>query len=1131
MPRIPQETVDKLNQIPLTLVMENNGYTISHRTDNAVFYCCPFHPEKEGSFKVDRYPMPNQKQDGVPLAGYHCFGCGESGYGALMLQAALMRKKLGKDFRLVAEELAKIENLVLEGDERAMPVSDSLAKLGNLVVNGDHKNGFFHRAKPYAEPVDELCYVAKDEFSHADLRSLGCQVKQVFRRDWQQAGREVAMTEDGKPAFKYSFDQKFYSPNKESNFTPKMLTDRFNLYPVSEFITEKRKEKNKDGAETGHWASHHVVSTDTYPVFVFRYEDKDGWWCRKYEPLFRTTENSKTNYKFTWWYQGGMRRDEEMSTRLYGDVDVMRALETEEVKTCDKERRVVDVKVKKKDGSRTIVKKFEKLVICSGPRDAINVYFHSNVHVCFPHSETVEVPVKSIHRLREIAEEIYVLFDTDETGIKRANRLAMRFLDIKIIYLPKELKTLRSVRTGQPCKDAEEYFNYFPTLLKGIDGFYGQHINDHFMNLLIDAKPMRFWDKKETRHNKNTEDEYVTTKYTMNVDNMNQFLSASGMCVYNMGREVKFVDVGADNVVDIVEKDEATIRAKKKMKNYLKNNRVYNDPDLSNAISDTKRLNLSNLSEMSEGQLNFRSWGEDFDYLFFGNGAVRVTKDGFTKEPYSRMTYHTNREAILQDVEFLPMDMTRFFKIELNPHAKAMEDEFNAKRYAEKDPEKRRQLTNEYNTWKKLWKYRLVLGKDFGSMEQLPPLVQFIYDLGRIYWREEEAGMELPLSKKQFQDMHFINKFIGLGYILSRFRTDRRQQMVVLTDYSQAQGGKAYGRNGKSTFIKLLKLVRKGLDDVPGKQFLTDAANFAKNFTGFQQTVHAYVHIEDLRADMKDDAIYNLVQQLPVKDLYQNVKRIPMEESPKIAVTMNHRLDVESPSTYGRMWPMLASDYYHDESFDGGMELRTPETKFGRDIISMVTEEEANFNRNLLAYALQCYFWYISTQEKGVIRPPMDEDGKRSVMRSTLSKEEGPLYDWAVNFFSHKWHYERPIAVREMVISYLDYTGQEVTSDNTSHYSRTYKQVSAFALKYCARLDITVNPDVVYKSPTQKSERRVRTVTWETVFGIDGKPLVPRVRRKGESKEGATCWYFYKKGDEPKQSDHVLPAPDQDPDY
>ena len=1098
-----------------------NGFTATRKTEEHIFYRCPFHPEKEASFKIDRKADFRQRQGDIALAGYYCYGCGKKGYGAIMLQAALMEKELKKDFRRVASELAELAFIDLD-DDGSIEVTDSLARLENLVVDGDHKNSFFHRAKIYAEPMDELCIIKKEGFTHFELRSLGCQVQQVFRPDYNHPGSRNAITDkNGDGIYKYSFGRGFYNHAlQECNFDPSLLSERFNLYALSGFITEKRWK----GEERG-WRSYEVTSTPTYPIFAFVYQDKQGWWAKKYEPLFKQVadKNGKLppNYKFTWWYEAGKRRDEEMSNRMYGDVDVMRALEGGQVETTDNTHPTIDV-FQKAGGEKKRIRKFKRIIICSGPRDAINVYFHSDAHVCFPHSENVEIPVSVIKRLREIANEIFILYDIDDTGIKKANRLAMRFLDLKVVYLPRALKNYISSRTGKPCKDAEEYFNHYHSALKGINSFYGNDINDHFANLLADAKPMQFWDMKETRHAKNTEDEYTTRKYTMNVDNMNQFLSASGMFAYGAGKSSKFVDVGTNHVVELVEKEDATICAKRKMKDYLGNNRHYNTPELSNAISDTKRLNLSNLSEMSEVNLNFRSWGEDFDYLFFRNTAVLVTANEIRKVPYSHLSYHVNKEAII-DEDFEPMNLSRYFEITEHPRMKDILKQYEINRYAMKDGEERKRALAELKAQEKVWKYHLSLKK---PMEEMPPLVQFIYDMGRMFWRDEEQTGDLPVEKRQFQDAHFINKIVGLGYMLSRFRTPTRQQMVTITDYTRANGGKASGRNGKTTFAGLLRLVRKGLDEIPGKQFQIDTANFAKNFSDFTQTVHSYVNIDDLKTGTNAEYFYNVVRRLPVKNLYHDMTLIPPEESPKIIATMNESFDITSPSTYGRMWPMLVSDYYHDESYEGDMELRSPETKFGYEIVDAAPEEEKMFNRNLLVYALQLYFQFAS-KEKGVIRPPIGREGAISIAAADINDER--FTRWAGGFYSDANHFERPIAFREMVIDYLDANSLPV--NNASIY-KTSGEFREKMFKYCRHLNIIINPDVVYRKENDedklKKKRVVRRQAWETVFNGD-VPVEPRVRRKGAGTTTPDCYYFYHQGNVPREFGKVLMAPDEDP--
>lgn len=1086
-----------LNAIPLTKVMEENGHTIAYRTAKEAYYRCPFHNEETASFKVDLHPTGGHAADGSLLAGYHCFGCDKGGWGALMLQAALMGVSLKEHFREVA---------------------DKLAKMANLVIEGDHKNGFWHRAKEYAEPKDEICILRKEGFTHAELRALGCEVQQIFTRDYRKPEEERAATDEEKrPLYKYSWGEGFYKRScNKCNFDPSVLAERFGLYALSGFITEKRT-RQRDGKEV----SYEVKATDTYPIFAFCYEDKKGWWLKKYEPLFRQVAdaqgNLSPNYKFTWWYQNGVSREEELSRYMYGDTDVMRALAGEPVETRDASHPTVTVTVKE-GRNRAEVKKFKRLIICSGPRDAMNVYFHSDAHVCYPHSEGVDIPAQIIFRLREIANEIFILYDIDKTGVKMADRLAMRFLDLKVIYLPQELKSIRSSRTGKPCKDAEEYFNFFPSVLNNIEAFYGADINTHFANLLADAKPMCFWTEKATRHNKNTEDEYTTIKYTMNVDNMNQFLYASGMCAYGKGGSVKFANVGTDNIVDVVDSSEATIMAKMKMKNYLKNNHYYNRPDLSNAISDTKRLNLSTLSEMPVRELDFRAWGSDFDYFYFADAAYRVTADAVERVPYAKMSYYVNRGAILSDVEFEPIDMRRYFEIIPNPQLDLMQKQYEVRKHNATKEEKRL-LKIEFKAKKKLWEYQLVWNT---PIEKCPPIIQFVYDLSRMFWKREAENGVLTEEERQFQDMHFINKVVGMGYILSRFRTPMRQHMVMITDYNIKRGefkNKASGRNGKTTLMRLLGLVRKGLEGVPGANFHTNPDKFATNFSKFQRTKDSFVGIDDLHCNVGPEVFYNLTEQLQTRSYYHDMEQTPLEESPKIVATMNNPFDLSVQSTYGRVWPMLVSDYYHEEAEDGSMDEWTPGLKFGCDFVKGCSEEEKQLNRNLLVYCLQCYLKYAS-EKSGVLRPPLGYEGSLSLASAEIGDPK--LMRFLSVFFAKAWHFERPISRKEMYIDFCDSAGIPVNRATVGTNHQVFWEKVRI---YCKWMNISMNPPIVLTTETDKKVGSPRVAAWETVFDGD----IPASPHKRTLQPSVRCVYFYRIGEIPRDPKQILQAPDTDP--
>lgn len=109
-----ESTIDQLNRLPLDEVMRNNGYhTYVKVGDKYKKYLCPFHADKDPSFRVDLNPSDKQA-----YAGFYCYSCGDSngskGVGAIMLQLKLL-EAAGKphDFPDACKQLAKDFNIVI----------------------------------------------------------------------------------------------------------------------------------------------------------------------------------------------------------------------------------------------------------------------------------------------------------------------------------------------------------------------------------------------------------------------------------------------------------------------------------------------------------------------------------------------------------------------------------------------------------------------------------------------------------------------------------------------------------------------------------------------------------------------------------------------------------------------------------------------------------------------------------------------------------------------------------------------------------------------------------------------------------------------------------------------------------
>ncbi len=1049
-----------LNRLPLEQIMRLSGHHMTYETEKNYFYRCPMpgHTDSNPSFSIDK-PSANG------LQRFHCFGCGVSGIGALDL-------------------VAKMNSLDKDIDENK--VITILAKMFNLTIDGDDKNSTYHRSIK-TEPSIETIYDYM-EMGPNELHALGCKVQQLMVTEGDR--RTAVTNKDGDPIYRFSWNKDFYEDAEgRADFDPHTLEETFGIHAVKSLITEQRV------GEDGKLCSYNVTSTPFYPIFEFRYYDEKGWWSRRYEP-YSKPDKKGVNYRFTWWWQNGKSRYGELKYKVYGDKQLMDAMVTGVVQTDEHSDHPTITVLDKNTGKVTT--KFKRLIICSGPRDAMNVYYHSNAHVAWTHSESVGILPATIQRMKEVADELFILYDIDKTGLKRMESLALQFLDLRVIYLPFDLMSLRSSRSGKPCKDAEEYFNYYPSKLVKSQDFQNRSINNHFETLIRKAKTMKFWDARHATTRDADGNKVQIHKYTMNIDNMAQFLSARGVKQYKDScGESRFVIIN-ENIVEVLSDAEIQKRAKKIMKEYINNHEWIYNPDLSNAISESKRLNLDSLNEIQEVELNFHAWGEEFDFIFFRNGALLVTPDKVELKPYSSIPFAVNQQAII-DADWAPTKEP-WFEISENPMVKEHQKEYEDRIDNSQTADERQQNVSAWKDFRKLWSYKLTLLK---PLEECPPVFQWLYNMGRVYWRIEESQGHLSEEQKQFHDAQFVNKAGAIGFLLSQFRTAKRQQMVTITDYSLMVAKKASGRNGKSTIgDQLLPLVRN-VYHVQGKAFKSRAETIGQNFHDFKLTVNNLIDIDDLSSNIDAETFYNLTTQISVKNLYNNEILLSKDESPKIFMSYNKEFDLESPSTFGRIYPMFASDYYHEENIYGDTNRRTPETEFEEDIFKPKNEEELQQAREMLVYFLQFYLRENKSKGAGaIIYPPIDKHKKMEMLYSKLHYPH--FVDWANLFFEKSHHYGRPVAINEMVISFLLWQGEKaITVRNIEHTRDNWRRDMMI---YCQLHNILLNPDVVSSGDSDRKRNVVRTTAWCAARTATGEYNLEVPRQK---LQGQDCWYFY----------------------
>lgn len=1091
-----EKTIQQLDSLPLPSVMEANGYAAAFKTATSVFYRCPFHDDKDASFSVERFP-----RNGHSVAGFHCFGCEANskesdGRGAITLQMRLNVRS------------GNIE----PGKSNWLKAQEDLAKKFNLILEGEHLNNRFHRREAVSAQEG---YTFQEKpggtpFTHEELRALGCQVQQVYTSGTHRGeeGSESVRDEKNNPIYKYSFGKDFYRRDcPGNNFNPEQLKELFSLYSLESFTTPAEKEKDGIGM-----ISYRYDAKPHYPIFFFRYEDEKGWWGRKYEPLFKQTRDKSgklsPNYKFTWHWQDGKKRT-DLGGMVYGDKDVMEALKTGVVASRDEEGHPTVNAGEKENGQYITKRKFKRIIICSGPRDAINVYFHSDAHVVFPHSESTEISDAVMQKLFSIGAEVFVLYDIDKTGITQMHRLAFRYLHLKVIYLPEDLKEEENPRSGKACKDAEEFFNFYPRVMARDEQKAADNVNNRFKGLLKTAKWMQFWDVSYSQpKGEDGEKGDVIRKYSINFENATQFLAANGFYVYKDESGNKKYVLMKNNIVDIIDEKEAMSEVRRIMKEFLEYNYRHYRLELVNAIATQKRVSGDSLRNIKETKLNFVSWGEDYEYFFFRNTAVKVTADAITPVAYKDLDFHVNRKAIM-DYDYRS-GLAPLFEITENPDFQRMKERYaqDMARPGITDTDRTR-LTSEFTDNERLWRFKLRFTE---KEEDRCPALQYLYDISRIHWRKQETGLHLTVDEKQRQDMHFISKANAIGYVLHRFRTRKLQQMVVFTDYSVRSESTSSGGTGKSTVESLIEQVRK-VRHINGKSFKRKD-NMPKNFQEFRDTEDSMFFIDDLRGDILDEDFYNITERITVKTLYNNEMTLTPERTPKIFITTNKSsFDHSNPSTRRRIMFGWVSDYYHPVSEDGRERERTIATKFGKDIILNATKEERLQTALMM---MQCCQFHLRIQNELVA--PLEGDALNRQMYSAIRDEV--FIEWANRYFENPWHFERPLSRKEIIKDYLDYRGEEVTRSSIRRNKKKFFEAMEI---YCRHNKYVMNPEITKRADTSSDAPRRKA--WETVFAED-RPNKSGIRRVTDT--SVPVCYFYRLEDVPKVEAQVLGVPETD---
>lgn len=1040
--------IHKLNSISLVEVMRANGHEPVRvpKDGGVVAFLCPFHSDHNPSFTVEQ-----KATDGHDAPGWGCFGCGRRGFGAIALQAAL----LGYD------------HTALKGKEQVVAMQ-RLIDDHDVEVDGMVATTPEERTEAIA-PQD--CEFEPAEWTAEHLKALGFRVSEPV---------------DG--VFRCSLDREFWRSRGEQKTAQEwgeVLEREFHVFPCASFITDPVDAKQ------GGKCSLKIPARPFYPVFAFNYE----WGIKKYEP------KAHGEYK---WYWG--RKKGNIATKIYGDSVAVAALGQMTAEPGEHTPGAPWFSDSMKDRRHPVVNaddakkaKMKRLVLCAGPRDAMQMWAATDAHVVWLHNERAGIRdgvveewlCALLYRMTQVAVDVYVCYDNDQTGVTCSSSIALENPAIHWVRLPKEMKPLKDVT------DFVTNFNriqrlYSPDLRKA-------NPNDALMRMLKNALTMQFWlDKPTTKKSRDGNDKEMNVRYVLSVANLLQFLDAKGIrsMVDERGNRA-FYQLSYNNTYRYLD----TSRTGNQLESVCRTAMLdwidahISDDDapfkanLVNTIYTGKGLDQRTMSTMPSSPIDEHSWGEDFDHFFFQNGAVKVTKDKIQVLSYTSLPYVTNEECILPG-EFHTVSQP--WHIIINPKY-----EEEKKKHLEiskkcKTPDMRAAENTRWIQWEQLWKYKLVMDR---PLEKMPMHFRFLYNIGRIFWEKESYGETLTATEKQMQDMHFINKVHAIGYAITRHRSRARQQIVHMTDYAVSDEQRASGRNGKSAVIDMLASVRPASANVAGKSINGNNLTLSILLGDVVAGVHSLVGVDELPDGFKAEELYNAPTSLVCKTLYKQPVTLRGEDVPKLFISSNKPFDRSSGSTKGRIYPCFTSDYYHAASDDGRWLGFAPEDEFKEqygvsEVANGLPGDLLNELRNLLLACAQFFF----QQPSDTILPPAEF---RSLRRELYAMtRDSNLTDWLLAYFEDvpdNPHIGQPIPPQEMAISLLDKEGEAVTNEGIEKAKRRITKY----LKPCLnRMGIVMDPPVVLDSASYRRHGGRYMRAWVTQLDGDGRPIEQTAKNK-----------------------------------
>lgn len=777
------------------------------------------------------------------------------------------------------------------------------------------------------------------------------------------------------------------------------ICKKYKLFPVNFYATKK------DGVIK------EFYSTEHYPILAFVNEhetgDKKGQkWIKLYFP-----KSQDKKYRFR--YINGKPKD-----FVFGLKEVKEKFNSiQEAPQTDEDGKESEPKIKK----------LERIVICSGDRDSLNMASFGEF-VVWMNSETEGIDRKFFARLAEMATDVINVPDLDPTGRRQGLEAALNNIDLKTAWLPADVTSKVDFR-GKYRKDFTDFcsqYAYNPAVLK------------RKVNLLLEnALTVRFWTKSISQKG--------AISYTPSPTNIYYFLKCNGFYrIADENNDKGFIYVRIqDHLVTEVHPNEI----KDFIQNYLIEKREelgdrWIPKELLNKFYQPQALSEAIFTSVPKTTFIPTRSTDKVEYFHFKNQIWEISKEGTKLLDIKSMTTH------VWDYKVLEQRVKRLYNKDLDS-SKIFIDEpyFN--------------ITRKDDVWNVD-----ILKKDC-------EFLNYMINLSRVQWEAEFDGLSdsarakyleenrfaiksdrLPEEFNEIQQHHLVNKIFALGYLLHRYKLESRPWVVVIMDNEVVLDDTSCGGTGKSIFTKAPRVFLESKEieaNVPNlfdDRFLYDGVTPQTDYIYFDDADKKF-QFRPLYAKTTGDFTVNPKNKTPFV--------IPFADAPKFAVSTNFVINDNSPSTIRRTVEVTASNWYHAEDANG-QNGHTPEDDFGHMLFSGWGIDQWNFFFNLCAQSIQ---FYLSQSEK--ITAPTGNVKKRKL----LAEMGSSFKDWADEYLEPYVYTEISLSNALIEKSVLMNNLKENVKALSGITSNLFtKKLNA----WCQYNDVTLNPEGI---PGRGSDGRI----------------------------------------------------------